>query len=421
MNLWAKYRKMPIDKQMITLPLLTIALIYPIVWVLLVKGGLHVTSGYGFATAAMLIILAVALVVELKASGRVLARDFGSMNSFAKSIAEGNLGFEIEATSQNEYGQMLTQFASMQKTLMDMIADVTTIKNSIESGDLTVAPAAQKYKGSYCTLVGSFDSMVAYLTSIVVSLRNMADQISSEAAQISDGSQSLAQGSTEQASAVEEMAATLEGIVRQSHETTENIVAATTVSNQINQKTNTCSEKMQELVDCMSEVSVASKDISNIVKTIDEISFQTNILSLNAAIEAARAGDAGKGFSVVATEVRNLAQKISEATKDIDLLVSTNVEKVNAGTESTTTVQALLSAIQSSMHQSVDELTTAANQVAEQGIAIEQVDQGIGQVSNVVQMNTATAEESAAASEELATQAATLNSMMRNFKIKSKE
>jgi len=178
---------------------------------------------------------------------------------------------------------------------------------------------------------------------------------------------------------------------------------------------------MNDLLNAIEEINDASESISKIIKTIEDIAFQTNILALNASVEAARAGSQGKGFAVVAAEVKNLASKSAEAAKETNMLINTSIEKTKAGVGIGNEMKDSLSTMIGGIGDIANAITQIASDTKLQAVGTEQIKTGMNQISTVVQNNAGTAEESAAASEELSAQASSLNSIIQKYKVASQE
>ena len=243
------------------------------------------------------------------------------------------------------------------------------------------------------------------------------EQVASASSQVSSASQSLSQGATESASSLEEITSSMTEMGSQTNTNAENANQANQLAGQTRDAAEKGNNQMEEMVQAMTDISESGQNISKIIKVIDEIAFQTNLLALNAAVEAARAGRHGKGFAVVAEEVRNLAARSAKAAKETAELIEGSVEKTTNGSEIADRTSEALKEIVTNVTKVTDlvgEIAAASNEQAE---GISQINNGLGQIDQVTQQNTASAEESAAASEELSSQAAQLQEMLRRFKL----
>ena len=245
------------------------------------------------------------------------------------------------------------------------------------------------------------------LRTTAVDLRDGAQQVAAASTQVAGSAQSLSRGASEQAASLEETSASMEEMASMTRRNVENSEAAAKLMGEADQMVERSNAALEQMVGSMKSISDASTRVAKIIKTIDEIAFQTNILALNAAVEAARAGEAGMGFAVVADEVRNLAQRSAQAAKDTAGLIEESVAKSSEGTAKVAVVADAIGSITGAVAKArglVDEVSVASRQQAQ---GIDQVTQAIAQMEKVTQGTAATAEESAAASEELSAQADT--------------
>ena len=333
-------------------------------------------------------------------------------------LAEGDLDTPVNEIHTGDETQILADSA---RTLVQgfrlMIQDMDEMLAEMSRGNLTVdSKCEEAYVGGYRGLLDSARKLSAQLSDTLRQINQSADQVSAGAEQVSAGAQALSQGATEQASAIEELAATINDISGKIIATADRAGDVHSQSSETGREVEQCNEQMFELVNAVRDIGESSSQIGKIIKTIEDIAFQTNILALNAAVEAARAGTAGKGFAVVADEVRNLASKSAEASKSTSVLIEGSARSVEKGMKiADETAASLQKAVISTENtvKAVDKITEAT---AEQSQAVSQVTQGMDQISSVVQTNSATAEESAAASEELSGQAVILKELVGQFK-----
>ncbi len=240
---------------------------------------------------------------------------------------------------------------------------------------------------------------------IIAGLNDGADQVNDAAAQVSTASQQSAEGASEQASSLEETSSALEQMAAMTRTNAENAKQANELSNQARRAAQSGDETMGKLNSAMTAINDSSGQISKIIKVIEEIAFQTNLLALNAAVEAARAGEHGKGFAVVADEVRNLAQRAAQAARETTELIENSVGKAKEGTDVAGEVGQALGAIVGDVTKVTDLIDGITKASEEQAQGVDQVNTAVSQMDKVTQQNAAGAEESASAAEELSAQA----------------
>lgn len=322
--------------------------------------------------AIVIVIMILAIVLGIFIS-RSISKPVNALVASANEIADGNLNLEIEATTKDEIGQLGQAFKRMVDNLNDVIGNI----------------------------------------------RSASDQVSSGAKQMSDSSIMLSQGATEQASSVEQLTASLEEVSAKINSNASNANEANQLTQQSKQNALQGNNRMKEMLVAMDDINASSTNISKIIKVIDEIAFQTNILALNAAVEAARAGQHGKGFAVVAEEVRNLAARSANAAKETTEMIEGSIKKVSDGMHiANDTASALNHIVEdiTRVAELVGNITDASNA---QASGISQINQGLFQVSQVIQTNSATSEESATASEELSGQANMMKEQVSRFRTRN--
>lgn len=321
----------------------------------------------------------------------------------------------------NKNQESLAYFTSIQpqadgvmSVAMDLTKYNTDVAKAIYEQNLKDAKLANLIAGLTIVfaliLLVSIGMMISNMISkpikdAIDGLSTGSDEVSSAASQVASASQALAEGASEQAAAVQETSSTLEETSSMVHQNRENTQQAATLARQTKQYAERSNDEMNEMARSMSELKNSSNEIAKIIKVIDEIAFQTNILSLNAAVEAARAGDAGKGFAVVAEEVRNLAQRSAQAAKDTTVIIESNIDLSEASVNIAKTVKDSVESIAeqaTKVSDLLEEISVATN---EQAQGVEQINKAVSQMEMALQSNASTADESAAASRSLQEQA----------------
>lgn len=368
-----------------------------------------------FQVVLMVILSAIFILLSVKGTNKyinqAIVKPIGKIGEVANEIALGNSDVNIIIDRQDEIGHLQRSFSEMTESIKEQISCVT----EIAKGDLTVHVKNRSEKDKMNI---ALNEMLDNLKDMFKEINSSSNQVSSAATQISAGSTMLAEGSTEQTASIEGILNEINAIAEKTKENSDSTNKAYELIGRVKNNAEEGSIKMSELMQAVKEINDASENIDKVNKVIEDIAFQTNILALNAAVEAARAGEHGKGFSVVAAEVRNLAQKSGLAAKDTSEMIANSIEKARVGVDIAVKTSEMLSEISTGVNDATEVLSEIAASSEEQNKAISEVDSNIAQVSKVVQSTSATAEESAASAQEMNRLAETLLDLVSRFKVK---
>ncbi len=395
-------------------------------WVFMVRD--NATEVYAAVTTVRVLVgalcaaMAAAVILITLLMLRREGRDLMVLERAIGRLGELNLSADQELESfygrSDEIGMIAQTTHRVCGCLRETIDDVGRILGEMARGNLAVDVRENEsyYIGDFNALSESLQTIHANLVEVIRDISQVAEQVDASAERVSASAQALAQGSSEQAASVDGLAANVTAITAQLQTST---VRCGSASELVDRATGYAAEadgKMEQLTAATRNIDQSSAQIGTIIKTIEDIAFQTNILALNAAVEAARAGNAGKGFSVVADEVRSLAARSAQAAQNTNALISRSIQSAKSGTESTDMAVAAMQVIGGcvqSIKELMDEISAASIQ---QSNMIASVEDGIREISSVVQANSSAAERSAAVSKELSRQARTLNSLIGRFR-----
>jgi len=284
----------------------------------------------------------------------------------------------------------------------------------VASGDLTATLDVES-DDEVGMMAGALNEALEKLRSTLQKVADSAANASSSSQQLAAASEAIASGAQEQAASLEETSASLEEITASVRQSADNAQQASQLAAGSKDSALQGQEVVSKAITAMSEINVASAKISEIISTIDEIAFQTNLLAVNAAVEAARAGDEGRGFAVVASEVRSLAQRSALAAKEIKGLIQDTLRKVDAGTALVNHSGETLQGIVGSVKHVTDIVGEIAASSAEQSTGVEQVNNAMTQMDRVTQSNSAQTEELSATAQTLSEEAARLMELVSIF------
>lgn len=338
-----------------------------------------------------------------------------------QALSQGDLGSPVpQVKSKDETRILADSTAQLVNDFGSIIHEMQNILGGIADGDLTREVSGQSYPGDFAVLWESLRVISEKLNATMAGIVSASGQVSTGSDQVAATAAVLSQGAVEQTSAVGELSGTISNMSTEAKGIARMTEQAKDVVGEAGGKLQESSAYIDSLNQAMSQITQSSDEISRIIDTIENIAFQTNILALNAAVEAARAGTSGKGFAVVAEEVRELAIKSDQAAKATKELIERSVKAVGSGSLVVGKVTDSVTAAAKMAGEAVEQMEQVTKGVEEQTDAIEQVALGIGQISGVVQNNSATAEESAATSQELSSQAAMLQQLVGSFRLLNK-
>ena len=391
-----------------------------VVLALVAVGELIRSKGYiGSIIVVVLLVLAIIFNASMsKMLAKMLIDPITNLVTASEKIASGDFEIGVPYESEDELGRLSDSFETAAAILKKVVSDLQTIVEQFSDGNFDVhSSCPEAYVGLLRNVLDELDEMVNKVSETMHGIQDSSEQVSAGSNQLAVSAQDIAEGATHQAASVEELVATVDEVTSQVLENTKSTDIVHDKAKKVGIEAANSQKKMDELVDAMKKINATTQNIEKIIADIENIASQTNLLALNASIEAARAGEAGKGFAVVANQVNQLADQSAQAAKESAVLIKTSVDAVGKGVLLAEETARQLEEIADNSKIITQEVAGIAETFADQTVEIQQINQGIEQINDVVQNNSATSEECAAASQEMNGEADHLRDMIREIKV----
>lgn len=361
-------------------------------------------------------------IVIRKTITKNMLRPIKQIQKASADLKAGNLDVDITYESPDELGQLANDFKDACATLHAMVEDTGVLLDQMANGDFTISEDNKsKYVGSFVEQFESMHQLGSQMSETLEQINVASEQVAQGSGQLSCGAQALAEGATDQAGAVEELTATVENITEVANNNAAAAEKSYEMVREAAEHAGQSREDLERLTEAMQRIDATSKEIQNIIGSIEDIAEQTNLLSLNASIEAARAGEAGRGFAVVAEQIGKLAGDSARAAVNTRDLLGKSLQEVENGNVITEKTVEALNQILETMNRFADTAKGSSESSREQADMLRQVEQGIEQISSVVQSNSASAEETSATSQQLSAQSDELKTLVGKFKLMGHE
>ena len=370
----------------------------------------------------VLILAAVSIFLTVRFSkmlANMLVEPIENLVVASEKIASGDFEIGTPYESEDELGRLSDSFETAAGILKKVVSDLYDIVEKFSEGNFDVhSSCPEAYVGQLHSVLEELNEMVNKISEAMHGIQGSSEQVSAGSNQLAVSAQDIAEGATSQAAAVEELVATVEEVTGQVLENTKSTDIVHDKAKQVGIEAANSQKKMDELVDAMKKIDTTTQNIEKIIADIENIASQTNLLSLNASIEAARAGEAGRGFAVVADQIRQLAEESANSAVESKKLIEESMNEVEVGNKVTKETNEAMQKVMTELDQIIQEVANIRTASDRQAVSVSNIKKGVEDINDVIQSNSAAAQETSATSEELSASATTLNELLEHFKLR---
>lgn len=373
-------------------------------------------------TAGLIVGLIVAVALAIM-NGSKIGKAVAVCSERLRALAAGDVTAPVVVVkSKDETAEFARSVFITVESVKSLVNDLKKITNQMSEGNFNhdADDIERSYTGSFAELINDTQKLCENLSDKLSGINDSASVVCGSANRVSGGAQTFSDSTATQHNAVRELSGSVGNMTAMLSGTADNCADMKEMTNRVNSGLSAATDQMKRLTASMDRINTASEQIEEIVKTIEDISFQTNILALNAAVEAAKAGEAGRGFAVVADEVRSLAERSSEAAKITTRLVKDTVVAVrDGGRVAGLTSRSVDEAAEAAMSV-ISDMDKVARESEEQVQTVKQIAVCVEQISAIIRSNTVISEENIASGKELAEQAQRLRELVGSFTYRMK-